>query len=51
MDEILFQRRIELWGESGRIFDLQRLGLGYNRTYAGSNHTQKVGNKKHECCI
>lgn len=45
MDEILFQRRIELWGESGRIFDLQRLGLGYNRTYAGSNHTQKVATK------
>ncbi|MBP6065921.1 MAG: RagB/SusD family nutrient uptake outer membrane protein [Bacteroides sp.] len=45
MDEILFQRRVELWGESGRIFDLQRLGLGYNRTYADSNHTQKVATK------
>ena len=45
MDEILFQRRVELWGEAGRIFDLQRLGLGYNRTYEGSNHTETVSNK------
>ncbi len=45
MDEILLQRRVELWGEAGRIFDLQRLGLGYNRTYEGSNHTQKVATK------
>lgn len=45
MDEILFQRRVELWGEAGRIFDLQRLGLGYNRVYEGSNHTQTVATK------
>lgn len=45
MDEILFQRRVELWGEVGRIFDLQRLGLGYNRTYENSNHTEKVSTK------
>ena len=45
MDEILFQRRVELWGEAGRIFDLQRLGLGYNRAYEGSNHTQTVQTK------
>ncbi|WP_289773491.1 RagB/SusD family nutrient uptake outer membrane protein [Phocaeicola sartorii] len=45
MDEILFQRRVELWGEAGRIFDLQRLGLGYNRAYNGSNHTQTVQTK------
>lgn len=45
MDEILFQRRVELWGEAGRIFDLQRLGLGYNRVYEGSNHTQTVSTK------
>lgn len=42
MDEILFQRRVELWGENGRILDLQRLKLGYNRNYSGSNHTQKL---------
>ena len=45
MDEILFQRRVELWGEAGRIFDLQRLALGYNRVYEGSNHTQTVSTK------
>lgn len=45
MDEILFQRRVELWGEAGRIFDLQRLKLGYNREYSGSNHTQKIQTK------
>ena len=31
MDEILVQRRIELWGEVGRIFDIQRLGMGWTR--------------------
>ena len=36
LEEILLQRRIELWGEVGRVFDLQRLGLGYSR---GGNHT------------
>ena len=45
MDEILFQRRVELWGEVGRIFDMQRLGLGYKRNYEGSNHTEKVTTK------
>lgn len=45
MDEILFQRRVELWGEAGRIFDLQRLALGYSRVYEGSNHTETVATK------
>lgn len=45
MDEILFQRRVELWGEAGRIFDLQRLGLGYNRDYPDSNHSDKLQTK------
>lgn len=45
MDEILFQRRIELWGEVGRIFDLQRLKLGYDRDYEGSMHTELVKDK------
>lgn len=39
MDEILFQRRVELWSEVPRVHDLQRLGLGFNRDYAGNNHT------------
>jgi hypothetical protein len=41
----LFQRRVELWSELPRIFDLQRLGLGYTRDYTGSNQTQKVVGK------
>lgn len=43
MDEILFQRRVELWGEVPRLHDLQRLGLGFNRNYSGTNHTLKLG--------
>lgn len=43
MEEILFQRRVELWCEGlGRTFDLCRLNLGYNRDYEGSNHTEPV---------
>lgn len=39
MDEILFQRRVELWSEIPRLHDLQRLGLGFNRAFEGTNHT------------
>ncbi len=43
LDEILVQRRIELWGETGRIFDILRLAKGWTRywTVNGevSNHT------------
>lgn len=42
LDEIILQRRIELWGETGRIFDLLRLHVGFNRDYEGSNHSQKL---------
>lgn len=31
LEEIIIQRRIELWGESGRIFDIKRLGQGFQR--------------------
>ena len=42
MEEILFQRRVELWSEGmGRAYDLARLNLGYSRNYDGSNHTSK----------
>lgn len=43
LDEILLQRRIELWGEAGRVFDILRLAKGWTRdwTVGGvkSNHT------------
>ncbi|HHW81508.1 MAG TPA: RagB/SusD family nutrient uptake outer membrane protein [Bacteroidales bacterium] len=40
MDHILLQRRIELWGEAERIFDIQRLKMGFDRTAPNSNHSQ-----------
>ena len=41
MDYILFQRRVELWGEVSRMHDLQRLGLPMHRNYSyqPNNHT------------
>ena len=43
MDYILLQRRIELWGEVSRMHDLQRLGLGMDRTYSypENNHASQ----------
>lgn len=41
MDQIILQRRIELWGESERIFDILRLKTGFDRNAANSNHTSK----------
>ncbi len=32
LEEILLQRRIELWGEDGRIYTIRRLHQGFNRT-------------------
>ena len=37
INEIMIQRRIELWGEGFRFLDLKRLDLPLDRT--GSNHT------------
>ena len=42
MDEILFQRRVELWSEVPRLHDLQRLGLGFKRNFDGTNHTKLI---------
>lgn len=41
MDHIILQRRIELWGESERIFDVLRLKTGFDRNAASSNHSFK----------
>lgn len=34
LEEIITQRRIELWGEFGRIYDIRRLKQGFRRTTA-----------------
>lgn len=41
MDQIILQRRIELWGEAERIFDILRLKTGFDRNATGSNHSFK----------
>lgn len=38
LEEILLQRRIELWGEGFAYFDLKRNNLGVDRDYEGTNH-------------
>ena len=41
VDEIILQRRMELWGEGFRFFDLKRLNLALNRNCA--NYSSSVG--------
>lgn len=43
IEEILVQRRIELWGEGFRFYDLKRLNLPLDRT--GGNHNGTVAQK------
>ena len=38
VDDVLLQRRIELWGEGFEFMDIRRNGLGIDRKYQGSNH-------------
>ncbi|MEZ0128798.1 RagB/SusD family nutrient uptake outer membrane protein [Flavobacterium sp. LBUM151] len=38
IDEIILQKRIELWGEGYAWFDMKRLGIALTRDYPGSNH-------------
>ncbi len=40
MDEVFFQRRVELWSENPRLFDIQRRGLAFNRDWPNTNHTE-----------
>ena len=37
VDEILLQKRIELWGEGQTVFDIKRLNKSVVRSYDGSN--------------
>lgn len=36
IDEIVFQKQVELWGEGQRVFDVKRLNLPVVRGYAGT---------------
>lgn len=38
LDEILIQRRVELWGEGFSLFDIKRLKVGLNRPSGAGNH-------------
>lgn len=38
IDEIILQKRIEMWGEGYAFFDLKRLNKGVERDYTDSNH-------------
>jgi hypothetical protein len=42
IDEIMIQRRVELWGEGFRWFDLKRLNLDLDRN--GGNHSASINN-------
>lgn len=37
VEEIVFQKRVELWGEGQTLFDLKRLNYGVHRGYIGTN--------------
>jgi hypothetical protein len=38
LNEIRFNRKVELWGEGFSYFDMKRWNIGLDRTYSGSNH-------------
>ena len=46
IDEIMFQRRVELWGEGFRFYDLKRLNMPLDRS--GGNHNNTLAQKIHE---
>ena len=40
VEEIVFQKRIELWGEGQTFFDIKRLNYPVVRGYEGTNHSE-----------
>ncbi|HEX7847608.1 MAG TPA: RagB/SusD family nutrient uptake outer membrane protein [Chitinophagaceae bacterium] len=46
IDEIMIQRRVELWGEGFRFYDLKRLNQALDRT--GGNHNATLAQKMTE---
>ena len=47
LEEILIQRRIELWGEFGRVYDVKRLRQGFVRTKEMGHPIDGLLNKLH----
>jgi hypothetical protein len=37
IEEIIFQKRVELWGEGQSYFDIKRLNYSVTRNYDGTN--------------
>ncbi len=37
IEEIIFQKRVELWGEGQTYFDIKRLNMSVTRAYTGTN--------------
>jgi hypothetical protein len=37
IEEIIFQKRVELWGEGVLFFDFKRLNMGIDNAYSGTN--------------
>jgi len=42
IDEIIFQKRVELWGEGQAFFDIKRANLSVTRGYKGTNFSDAV---------
>ncbi len=42
IDEIVFQKRIELWGEGLTFFDVKRLNMSVTRGYTGTNFEEET---------
>lgn len=42
VNEVWWQRRVELWGEGFATFDIKRLNKGIIRSYAGTNHMETM---------
>ena len=38
LDEIIFQKGIEFWGEGIKMYDMKRLDKGYQAAYVGTNY-------------
>lgn len=42
IEEIIFQKRVELWGEGQAFFDIKRLNMSVTRGYESTNYSEAV---------